>query len=206
MGLKKKIIFFIKRLFDIIFSGFGLIFLSPIFLIIAVLVRLDSRGPVFFRQMRIGRYGRPFRIYKFRSMYVDVETNGMLVTVEGDSRITRVGRFLRKYKLDELPQLINVFKGEMSFVGPRPEVPKYVEMFKKDFEEILRIRPGITSYTALEFRNEEEVLKKYDNVEKGYIEEILPEKIKMYKRYINNLSLFTDIQMIFLTIWKLVKK
>ena len=148
---------------------------------------------------------KPFLLYKFRSMVADAPQKGLAITTGGDPRITKVGRFLRKTKIDELPQLINVLKGDMSIVGPRPEVAKYVEMFREDYQEILKVKPGITDYATIEFRDEEGVLKKYRDTEDGYIHEVLPLKIQLYKRYLKDKSFLTDMKLIFLTLWKIVK-
>jgi lipopolysaccharide/colanic/teichoic acid biosynthesis glycosyltransferase len=195
---------FIKRLFDLFFSLIGLVLLSPLFFILALWIKLDSQGPVFFRQSRVGLHGKPFRIYKFRTMFSGAESQGRQITVGDDPRITASGRFLRKYKFDELPQLINVFLGDMSLVGPRPEVPRYVEMFKIAYGPVLQVQPGITDYAAIEFRDEEEVLKKYDNPEEGYIKEVLPRKIEFYQRYLRERGFWTDLKLIFRTLQKLV--
>ncbi|MBZ0191580.1 MAG: sugar transferase [Candidatus Kuenenia stuttgartiensis] len=194
-----------KRLFDIISSFFSLLILLPLFLLIAILIKLDSAGPVFFIQKRVGKNFKLFSLYKFRTMVVDASQRGPQITSAGDSRITKIGRFLRKTKFDELPQIINVLKGDMSVVGPRPEVLKYVEMFKDDYKNILKVKPGITDYAAIEFRDEECVLKKFKDPEGGYIKEVLPLKIKLYNRYVNERSLSTDMKLIFLTLWKIVK-
>jgi lipopolysaccharide/colanic/teichoic acid biosynthesis glycosyltransferase len=193
-----------KRIFDLVFSMIGLIILMPIFFMIAVWIKLDSSSPVFFRQVRIGRFGKPFRIYKFRTMVADAESRGQQITAGEDPRITRVGRFLRRYKLDELPQLLNVFIGDMSIVGPRPEVPRYVEMFHDQYKDVLTVKPGITDYAAIEFRDEESVLKQYANPEDGYIKEVLPKKIDLYKKYLVERSLKTDIKVILLTLKKIM--
>lgn len=188
-----------KRLFDIILSFLGLAALLPLFLVVALLIKLDSRGPVFFSQERIGRNFVPFALYKFRTMTADAPSRGPAITAGGDSRITRTGRLLRKSKLDELPQLINVLKGDMSLVGPRPEVRKYVDLFHEDYQDILFVRPGITDYAAIEFRDEEEILRGYGDPEEGYIQEVLPAKIQLYKKYIANCGLGTDIKLIIKT-------
>ena len=195
----------IKRLFDIFFSLAGIILLSPLLLLVALLVKLDSKGPVFFRQERIGLGFKPFRIYKFRTMVADAFLNGPLVTSVVDRRITRVGRFLRRTKIDELPQLLNVLKGDMSLVGPRPEVAKFVELFIDDYREVLEVRPGITDFAALEYCDEEDALKKYADPEEGYIREILPAKIRLYKKYLRERGLITDIKLIILTITRITK-
>lgn len=195
-----------KRLFDFVISLIGLILLSPVFLIITLLIRFTNGRPVFFKQGRMGQHFKPFELIKFRSMVIDADKIGSLITTKEDSRITRVGRFLRKTKLDELPQLINVLKGEISFVGPRPEVFKYVELFKNEYNGILKVKPGITDYAAIEFRDEEEILKGYNNTEDGYIKEILPQKIKLYREYISEMSLLNDMRLIILTLWRIMKK
>lgn len=164
-----------KRCFDLIASLIGLIVLSPLFLITALLVKLGDGGPVFYRQSRVGRDFEPFQLYKFRTMAVDADRGGTLITAKGDRRITPIGRVLRKTKLDELPQLMNVVKGDMSIVGPRPEVANYVEIFRDEhYNEILSIRPGITDYAAIEFRDEESVLRNFPSPEEGYIKVVLP--------------------------------
>lgn len=195
----------LKRLFDLSMSFIGLVILSPVFLIIALLIKLDSKGPVFFRQIRMGRYEEPFEILKFRTMVVDAEKKGKQITVGNDSRITRVGRFIRKSKLDELPQLINVFKGEMSFVGPRPEVPRYTEYYNKEQKKIFQIRPGITDYASIKYRNENDVLANSHDPEKTYIEEVMQDKLKINLAYLEKRSIFEDIVIILKTIMKIVE-
>ena len=196
---------YLKRVFDFTASLLGLIVLSPLFLVIAILIKLDDGGSVFFRQTRVGQYGKPFKIYKFRTMVENAEKLGAQVTKGDDPRITRVGKFLRKYKLDELPQLINVLKGEMSLVGPRPEVPKFVKLFEKDYKEILKVKPGITDYASLEFKDENELLKGAENPEEVYIKEILPKKLEYYKKYLKDISFTTDLKLILETIWGVLK-
>ncbi len=195
-----------KRAFDLIASVFGMLVLSPLFLVTALLVKLGGRGPIFYRQDRIGRNGITFSLIKFRTMVIDADRSGTLITTKGDRRITSAGRFLRKMKLDELPQLINVLTGDMSIVGPRPEVAKYVEMFKNDYyNDILIIRPGITDYAAIEFRDEEAVLRGFPSPEEGYVREVLPRKIALYKKYVREMSFSTDLQLIFLTFWRIIR-
>ena len=193
------------RLLDIVLSLLGLFFLLPIFVIWAVWIKFDSQGSIFFRQIRVGKDGRDFRIYKFRTMIVNAEKMGIITIGERDPRITNSGYFLRKYKLDELPQLINVLKGEMSFVGPRPEVRKYVEMYNQEQLKILTVKPGITDYASIEYINEDEILGKSFNPEKTYIEEIMPQKIKYNMKYINNKTVIEYFKIIFLTIIKIIK-
>jgi len=194
-----------KRVLDLAASGAGVLALSPLFLVVAVLIKLQDRGPVFFKQKRLGKDFQPFYIYKFRTMRVGAEKMGPSVTREGDPRITPLGRFLRKTKMDELPQLFNVLKGEMSLVGPRPEVEKYARYFKKDYKEILKIRPGITDYATLYFRNEEEILKNFEDPEEGYLKYVLPQKIEFYKKYLEDMSFFTDLKLILLTLWRIFR-
>ena len=189
-----------KRVFDIVASGFGLVVLSPLFLTIAIWIRLDSEGPVFYRQVRVGRNNKDFRILKFRSMK-EGSDNGSLVTVGGrDQRITRFGYFLRRFKLDELPQLINVFVGDMSLVGPRPEVRHYVDFWTLEQMHVLDVRPGITDPASIKFRNENDLLDKADDPEEYYINVIMQEKIRLYLEYVVNHSLWYDIRLIFRTI------
>ena len=197
-----------KRAFDFLVSLIGLIILSPLFGIISILIKIHDKGPIFFKQKRIGQNFKSFYIYKFRTMIINAENKGPLITKEDDPRITALGKFLRKFKIDELPQLINVLKGDMSLVGPRPEVEKYVNFFKKDYKEILKIKPGITDYATIYFKDEELILKNFaknnDNIEEVYLKQILPQKIKFYKKYLQEISFFTDLKLIFLTIWKIL--
>ena len=189
-----------KRFFDIIASGCGLLVLSPIFLIMAIWIKWDSKGPVFYRQVRVGRHNKDFRILKFRSMTVGAD-KGSLVTIGGrDPRITRSGYFIRKYKLDEFPQLINVFKGEMSLVGPRPEVRHYVDYWTAEQMRVLDVRPGITDPASIKFRNENELMEKAENPEDYYINVIMQEKIRLYLEYVENASFWYDIRLVFQTI------
>lgn len=190
----------LKRLFDIVISGCGIIVLSPLFLVIAIWIKLDSKGPVFYRQVRVGKGNKDFRIFKFRSMK-EGSDNGSLVTIgERDSRITRSGYFIRKFKLDELPQLINVFMGDMSLVGPRPEVRYYVDYWTPKQMHVLDVRPGITDPASIKFRNENELLDKADNPEEYYINIIMQEKIRLYLEYVEKYSMWYDIKLIFQTI------
>lgn len=192
-----------KRTFDIIAALSGLVILSPLLLSVAVLIKLSSRGPVFFRQQRVGRGFRPFQILKFRTMVHNAAELGGQLTAGKDPRVTRLGRLLRKAKLDELPQLINVLKGDMSFVGPRPEVPCYVEMFREDYRELLTVRPGITDLASLKYRHESEILGRSRHPETTYTEEILPEKISLAKEYIRRSSLWFDLSLIIRTLFRL---
>jgi lipopolysaccharide/colanic/teichoic acid biosynthesis glycosyltransferase len=190
-----------KRGFDIIFSLAGLILLFPLLAIAALLIKCDSHGPVFFKQERMGKSFCPFWIYKFRTMRP--ASDGLLLTVGQDPRITRIGRFLRKIKLDELPQLINVLKGEMSLVGPRPEVREYVELFRKDYERILKVRPGVTDMASLKYQDESKVLGQCKNPEEEYIKRILPDKIRLAEEYVNRSSFFFDLGLILKTVPRL---
>ena len=192
-----------KRILDILVSLVGLICLFPLLLLAAVLIKLDSRGPIFFRQERIGMRFRPFQILKFRTMVQDSSTRGQSITVGDDPRITRVGWFLRKTKIDELPQLINVLRGEMTFVGPRPEVPQYVELFRQDYEEILKVRPGITDLASIKYRDEAALLGQSENPEEEYITRVLPDKINLGKEYIRRSSVFFDLTLMFKTFLRL---
>lgn len=195
-----------KRLFDIILSSLGLLILSPIFAIVAIWIKLDSKGPIFYRQVRVGRYNQDFRIYKFRSMRVGSD-KGSLVTIGGrDPRITTSGYFIRKFKIDELPQLINVLIGDMSLVGPRPEVRHYVNYWTPEQMHVLDVRPGITDPASIKFRNENELLEKAENPEKYYIEVIMQEKIRLYLEYLNQHNLFYDLKIIFQTFWAIIAK
>ncbi|MEZ7722526.1 MULTISPECIES: sugar transferase [Fusobacterium] len=194
----------LKRIFDIISSLFGLILLSPFMIIIAILIKLDSKGPIFFKQVRVTKNGREFKIFKYRTMKIGSDKYSQ-ITVGKDSRITKVGDFLRKYKLDEIPQLINVLIGDMSLVGPRPEVPKYVALYTEEQREILKVRAGITDYASIEFSNENDILANETDPEKAYIEKIMPRKIELNKKYLSEISVMTDIKIILLTIKKILK-
>ena len=194
-----------KRLFDIVAAAAGLIVLCPLFAIIAVLIKWDSDGPVFFRQSRIGRHFRPFFIYKFRTMLSDAPAIGPLLTVGDDPRITRVGRWLRRTKLDELPQLINILTGDMSFVGPRPEVERYVRLFRTEYAEILQVRPGITDLASLKYRAESTLLARSPRPEEEYVTRILPDKLRLGQQYVRELSLGRDVMLIARTLAAVVR-
>ena len=188
-----------KRLFDMVASGCGLLVLSPVFLVVAIWIKLDSKGPVFYRQVRVGYKNKDFQIFKFRSMRIGSD-KGSLVTIGGrDPRITRSGYFIRKYKLDELPQLINVFVGDMSLVGPRPEVRHYVDYWTPEQMHVLDVRPGITDPASIKFRNENELMGQAENPEDYYINVIMQEKIKLYLEYVENASFMYDLKLIFKT-------
>ncbi|MBK6537820.1 MAG: sugar transferase [Ignavibacteria bacterium] len=190
----------LKRSFDIFFSFFGLIILSPLFLLIFVMVKTDSKGPVIYKQTRVGKNGKDFAVLKFRSMKQDSDSKGLLTVGGKDPRITKTGYFIRKYKLDELPQLINVLKGDMSFVGPRPEVRKYVLLYDEVQKKVLDVNPGITDVASIKYRNENEMLEGSDDPESFYIKEIMPVKLKMNLEYINDRSFFKDIKVILNTL------
>ncbi len=189
-----------KRFFDVVVSLAGLIVLSPLLAIVAVLIKCTSTGPVLFRQERVGRRFQPFRINKFRTMVADAARHGPQITSGADPRITRVGRLLRKSKIDELPQLINVLVGDMSFVGPRPELAKYVAMFRGDYEEILSVRPGITDLASLKYRDEAALLGQAADPEAAYVSRILPDKIALAKEYIRRRSFWFDVSLIVKTV------
>jgi lipopolysaccharide/colanic/teichoic acid biosynthesis glycosyltransferase len=192
-----------KRLLDIFAAVAGLTLLAPLFAAIALFIKLDSPGPVFFKQQRVGKGFRPFWIYKFRTMKVDGD-GGPALTVGADRRITRAGAFLRRSKLDELPQLINILNGEMTIVGPRPEVPRYVEVFRRDYEEILKVRPGLTDLASLKYRDESALLGQSADPEEEYLRRILPDKIRLAKDYIQRSSLLFDINLIGKTLLRVV--
>ncbi|OOF68571.1 glycosyl transferase [Rodentibacter pneumotropicus] len=193
------------RFFDFILSLIGLVVLAPIFFILAIWIKTDSSGPVFYKQIRVGKNGKDFSLFKFRSMVVDAEKKGLITVGGRDPRITRSGYFIRKYKLDELPQLMNVLVGDMSLVGPRPEVRKYVDLYNEEQQKILSVQPGITDYASIEYMDENEILGKSDDPEKTYIEEIMSEKIKYNMKYIQNKSLIEYFKIIFLTVLKIIR-
>lgn len=200
----KKVSLFFKRFFDILFSLIGLIILSPLFIILAIAIKIDSKGSVFYRQERVTRYNRTFKIFKFRTMIQDADKKGSLVTTKNDNRITRVGKLIRKYRLDEIPQLINVLKGDMSFVGTRPEVRKYVNAYTSEMRATLLMRAGVTSQASIKFKDEDEIINKYTNnnsdIDKIYLEKILPHKMKENLIYIRKYSIINDIAIILRTI------
>ena len=187
-----------KRLFDILLSFTGILIFSPVFLIVAIAIKINDGGRIFYRQERIGHKGRPFIMFKFRSM---VESSGPLLTRQSDDRITAVGKIIRKSKIDELPQLINVLKGDMSFVGPRPEVKKYVDLYSREQAKVLDFKPGITDPASIAYRNEGVLLDKVDNPETYYIKEIMPKKIDLNLKYCRRADFFSDIKIILRTIW-----
>ena len=193
----------LKRTFDILFSSIGLLMLFPVFLVMAVWIKADSEGPVFYRQVRVGMHGKLFRIFKFRSMRLGSDKASQITIGERDSRITRSGIIIRKYKLDELPQLINVFTGDMSFVGPRPEVPKYVDLYTEAQRHVLDVRPGITDMASIKYINENELLGKANNPEDYYIHTIMPDKLSINLEYVKNNSFMDDVTIIFKTLSKI---
>lgn len=193
------------RFFDILFSSLGVVVLSPLFLVLAVWIKLDSKGPVFYKQSRVGKNDVDFRLYKFRTMVVNADKKGLITVGGRDPRVTRAGYFLRKYKLDELPQLVNVLRGNMSLVGPRPEVRKYVEMYTSEQRKVLSVKPGLTDYASIHYIDENEVLAKSDDPEKTYVEVIIPEKIRYNIKYIENRSVKEYFKIIFMTLGKIVK-
>jgi lipopolysaccharide/colanic/teichoic acid biosynthesis glycosyltransferase len=196
-----------KRLFDLLFASLGLLALCPLMTLIALAIKVDSPGAVFFRQERVGRFGIPFRIHKFRTMYQALSGQGLQITVGADQRITRVGHFLRHSKLDELPQLIDVWFGQMSLVGPRPEVPRYVALYPDEMRrKILSVRPGITDVASIEYRDESAVLARAADPEHAYVHEVLPHKLALSARYVDNASLLGDVVIIGRTLLAIVKR
>lgn len=196
---------FLKRVFDVVCAAAGLVFLSPLLLWIAWRIKREDGGPVFYRGVRVGLHGKPFRIYKFRTMVVDAEKLGASSTSDDDPRITRIGKLLRKYKLDELPQLINVLKGDMSFVGPRPQVKWAVDLYTEEEEALLNVRPGITDYASLRFPNEGEILKGSKDPDKDYMEKIHPEKMRLSLEYVRNRSFWLDMKLILQTVARIFR-
>ena len=190
-----------KRLFDVVCSFFGLLVLSPLFVFLSLWVGLGSKGGVFYKQKRVGRFNKDFTLYKFRSMRVESDKKGLLTIGGKDSRVTKAGFFIRKYKLDELPQLLNVLKGDMSFVGPRPEVRKYVDMYTERQLKVLDVRPGITDLASIKYRNENDLLAAADNPEQYYIDVVMQDKLALNLQYIETRSFFGDIKLIFRTIF-----
>lgn len=190
----------IKRLFDVIFSLFLIVLLLPLLILLGLMVKIDSAGPIFYLQSRVGKGNKDFKLFKFRTMTVGADKKGLLTVGHTDARITKVGYYLRKYKVDELPQLFNVLLGDMSVVGPRPEVRKYVDMYDERQLKVVSIRPGITDNASIEYVNENELLKDADNPEQLYIDEIMPAKLDLNLKYVENRSLFKDITIIFKTV------
>ena len=195
-----------KRIFDIVASGIGLILLSPLFIILTIWSKCDSIGPVFYKQVRVGRNNMDFQLFKFRSMRVGSDKKGLITVGGHDPRITRSGYYIRKYKLDEFPQLINVFKGDMSLVGPRPEVRKYVDMYTEEQMHVLDVRPGITDLASIRYRNENELLERVNDPDKYYVEVIMPDKLRINLEYVARHSFTFDIRLIFQTFRAIVSK
>ncbi|MBR6631846.1 MAG: sugar transferase [Alistipes sp.] len=195
-----------KRIFDIIASGCGLLVLSPLFIILAIWIKIDSKGPVFYKQIRVGQYNKDFMLYKFRSMRVGSDKKGLITVGNRDSRITKSGYFIRKYKLDEFPQLINVLIGDMSLVGPRPEVRKYVELYTEEQLHVLDVKPGITDLASIRYRNENEILEKAENPDEYYTNVVMQDKLKINLEYVANHSFWYDISLIFKTFWAIVSE
>lgn len=203
---KKRGSLLAKRIFDIVVSALMLIVLFPVFLILALIIKIDSKGPVFYRQVRVTSYGKLFKIFKFRTMVQNADKIGTQVTVNNDSRVTKIGSFLRKYRLDELSQLIDVFRGTMTFVGVRPEVPKYVEHYTDEMLATLLLPAGITNKTSIYYKNESELLDKSSDVDKTYIEQVLPEKMKYNLKGLREFNFFSDIRIMFMTVAAMLGK
>lgn len=193
-----------KRLFDIVASGCGLILLFPLFIILSIWIKFDSEGPIFYKQVRVGRYNKDFYLYKFRSMRVGSDKKGLITVGDRDPRITNSGYFIRKYKLDEFPQLINVLKGDMSLVGPRPEVRKYVDMYTPEQLRVLDVRPGITDLASIRYRNENEILAQAANPDEYYVNVVMQDKLKINLEYIDKHNLWYDIKLIFKTFYAII--
>lgn len=195
----------IKRIFDIFFSFVGIIILLPLFLIISSLILFSSKGGVLYKQTRVGRKNRDFTLLKFRTMFTNSDKKGLLTVGLSDKRVTKVGKYLRKYKLDELPQLLNILKGEMSFVGPRPEVRKYVNLYNHEQIKVLDVKPGLTDYASIEYMDESDLLAQSNNPEQTYIQAIMPAKLKLNFKYIENISLMTDISILLKTLRHIIR-
>ena len=195
-----------KRTFDIVACVTAVLVLCPLWLCIGLMVACGSKGGAFYRQTRVGRNGKEFKLLKFRTMRKDADKIGGLITVGEDNRVTRVGRFLRKYKLDELPQFLNIIKGDMSIVGPRPEVPKYVALYDERQRRVLSVRPGLTDYASIEYISENELLAQSPDPDRTYIEEIMPAKLELNLKYIDNQSVMEDLRLIFKTLFSIIKK
>lgn len=201
----RKSFYPLLRFFDFFFSLLGIIVLLPVFLFIYVAICLESRGGGFYKQLRVGRYGKDFYVYKFRSMRAGADKKGLITVGGHDPRVTRMGYFIRKYKLDELPQLFNVLKGDMSLVGPRPEVRKYVDLYTEEQRKVLSVRPGITDYASIEYMDENTILGQADDPDKAYVELIMPDKIRYNMKYINNQGISEYFKIIFLTFWNIIR-
>ena len=205
--LRKKVVsLLVKRLFDIVMSIVLLIVLSPVFLIVSLFIKADSKGPVFYRQERVTQYGKRFKIFKFRTMIVNADKIGSLVTINNDSRVTKIGKKLRKYRLDEIPQLLNIFTGDMTFVGTRPEVPKYVACYTDEMKATLLLPAGVTSKASIEYKDEEKILKEAENTDEVYVERILGEKMRINIESIRSFSFFSDIILLVKTVVSVIKR
>ena len=205
--LRKKVFsLLVKRLFDIIMSIVLLVVLSPVFLIVSLFIKADSKGPVFYRQERVTQYGKRFKIFKFRTMIVNADKIGSLVTINNDSRVTKIGKKLRKYRLDEIPQLLNIFTGDMTFVGTRPEVPKYVACYTDEMKATLLLPAGVTSKASIEYKDEEKILKEAENTDEVYVERILGEKMRINIESIRSFSFFSDIILLVKTVVSVIKR
>jgi len=202
---KKRFSLLAKRLFDFFVSLFMILLLSPVMIILAIIIKVDSKGPVFFRQVRVTTYGRRFRIFKFRTMVADAEKKGSLVTTKNDNRITKVGAVIRKTRIDELPQLFNILLGDMTFVGTRPEVVKYVEHYSEEMKATLLLPAGVTSEASICYKDEDKLLESAENADETYINLILPEKMKYNLAAIEKFSFFSDIKTMFRTVWAVIK-
>ena len=202
---KKQVSLFFKRVFDIVVSAIMIVLLSPVFLVLAIAIKIDSKGTVFYRQVRVTQFYKKFRIFKFRSMVKNAD-KGSLVTVNEDARITRVGRFIRKYRLDELCQLIDVFRGTMTFVGTRPEVPRYTEKYTGEMAATLLLPAGVTSLASIYYKDEAELLDGVEDIDKVYVEDVLPGKMHYNLRAIENFSFFGDIKIMFMTVFAVLGK
>lgn len=195
-----------KRLFDLFFSAMAILILLVPGLLLALIIILESRGGAFYRQVRIGRNERPFRLLKFRTMFTGSDSKGLLTVGSADSRVTGFGKFLRRSKMDELPQMLNILAGQMSFVGPRPEVPKYVELYNNEQKKVLSVRPGLTDYASMEYINESDLLAQQSDPESFYIETVMPAKLSLNLKYINEMSCVTDLKIIFRTLFKIGRR
>lgn len=203
---KKKVTFFFKRLFDFVMSLCMIVILSPILLLLSILILCTSKGPILYKQKRVTRYGKIFRIWKFRTMVKNADKIGTQVTIQGDPRITKVGKFLRKCRLDELPQLFNILFGQMSFVGPRPEVEKYVNQYQEEMYATLLVRSGVTSLASIRYKDESKLLENAQNADEVYVNEILPEKMKYNYQYLEKINVFYDIALLFQTVIAVLKR
>jgi len=205
--LRKKVVsLLVKRIFDVIMSIVLLIILSPVFLIVSLFIKIDSKGTVFYRQERVTQYGKRFKIFKFRTMVVNADKIGSFVTINNDSRVTKIGKKLRKYRLDEIPQLLNILTGNMTFVGTRPEVPKYVAYYTDEMKATLLLPAGVTSKASIEYKDEEKILKEAENIDEVYVEKILVEKMRINGEYLSQLSILKDFGLLFSTLVNVMKR